>query len=242
MLAAGLVGAAFGALHGFLCSRPRVNDIAVGIALMLLGTGLAFFLGKPLIKPIAPRLPSLPLGGFSDVPQVRSALDVNPLWLLGVALAAALVVFLTRTRWGLILRTVGESADAARASLGINGGCVFATLRALLPAAPVTEADVERGAVLLEQLCERLWQLYGEEPPAGEGGTKGGSSADGGERRQRQKQLRSHQKQRRPRQNRTQRQRRSQRLLRFVSSRPTSPKSMGCRKSKPMKFWPTQSQ
>jgi simple sugar transport system permease protein len=115
VLAAGAVGALFGALHGLLCARPRVNDIAVGIALMLLGIGLAFFLGKPLIKPVAPRLPAVHLGRFSDVPQVRAALDVNVLWLLGVALALALVFFLARTRWGLILRTVGESADAARA-------------------------------------------------------------------------------------------------------------------------------
>src|SRR3989442_966798 len=31
-----------GALHGAICSLPRVNDIAVGIALMLVGTGGAF--------------------------------------------------------------------------------------------------------------------------------------------------------------------------------------------------------
>jgi general nucleoside transport system permease protein len=41
---------------------------------------------------------------------------VNLLWLAGVALAVALVFFLARTRWGLVLRTVGESADAARAT------------------------------------------------------------------------------------------------------------------------------
>ena len=40
-----------------ICNLPRVNDIAVGIALMLFGTGLAFFLGKPLIEPSAPNLP-----------------------------------------------------------------------------------------------------------------------------------------------------------------------------------------
>ncbi len=129
VLAAGLVGAAFGALHGFLCSRPRVNDIAVGIALMLLGIGLAFFLGKPLIKPIAPRLPSLHLGGFSSLPQVRAALEVNLLWLIGVLLAVGLVFFLSRTRWGLILRTVGESADAARAmGYDVNRVRLLATL------------------------------------------------------------------------------------------------------------------
>jgi len=113
--AAGALGALFGALHGFLCGRPRVNDIAIGIALMLLGIGLAFFLGKPLIQPSAPRLPSISLGFWSDVPQVRSALQVNVLFLLGIALAPALRWGLSNTRWGLILRTVGESAEAARA-------------------------------------------------------------------------------------------------------------------------------
>jgi simple sugar transport system permease protein len=113
--AAGALGAAFGALHGFLCGRPRVNDIAVGIALMLLGVGLSFFLGKSLIQPTAPRLPAFSLGFWSSVPQVRSNLQVNALLLVGVLLAPALRYGLKNTRWGLILRTVGESAEAARA-------------------------------------------------------------------------------------------------------------------------------
>lgn len=113
--AAGALGAAFGALHGVLCGRPRVNDIAVGIALMLLGVGLSFFLGKALIQPTAPRLPAFSLGFWSSVPQVRSNLQVNALLLVGVLLAPALRYGLKNTRWGLILRTVGESAEAARA-------------------------------------------------------------------------------------------------------------------------------
>ncbi len=113
--AAGALGALFGALHGFLCSRPRVNDIAVGIALMLLGIGLSFFLGKPLIQPTAPRLPSFSLGFWSDVPQVQSNLQVNVLLVLGILLAPLLRYGLKNTRWGLIVRTVGESAEAARA-------------------------------------------------------------------------------------------------------------------------------
>jgi ABC-type uncharacterized transport system permease subunit len=115
VLGAGAVGAALGALHGWLCGRPRVNDIAVGIAMMLFGIGLAFYLGKPLIQPTAPRLPAIPLGNFSDVAQVRSALQVNALFLIGILLAPTLRWALARTSWGLILRTVGESAEAARA-------------------------------------------------------------------------------------------------------------------------------
>jgi len=55
-------------LHAGICSLPRVNDIAVGIALMLFGTGLAFYLGKPLIEPTAPRLPAIDFGWWSDTP------------------------------------------------------------------------------------------------------------------------------------------------------------------------------
>src|SRR6476619_6713422 len=38
VLAAGAAGSAFGALHGAICKLPKVNDIAIGIALMLFGT------------------------------------------------------------------------------------------------------------------------------------------------------------------------------------------------------------
>jgi ABC-type uncharacterized transport system permease subunit len=115
VLAAAISGALLGSLHAFACSRPRVNDIAVGIALMLFGVGLAFFLGKPFVQPKAPNLPSLSLGWWSDQPQVRAALEVNTLFLLGLVLAPAMYWGFRNTRWGLIVRTVGDSADAARA-------------------------------------------------------------------------------------------------------------------------------
>ena len=49
---------------------------------MLFGIGLAFFLGKPLIKPTAPRLPAIPFGWWSASPQVQAALKVNALLLV----------------------------------------------------------------------------------------------------------------------------------------------------------------
>ena len=69
VLAAALAGALFGLIHGVICSIPKVNDIAIGIAMMLLGMGLAFFFGKPFIQPVAPDLPAIalrPADGWCD--------------------------------------------------------------------------------------------------------------------------------------------------------------------------------
>jgi simple sugar transport system permease protein len=115
ILAAGVVGTAFGILHALLCALPRVNDIALGIALMLFGTGLAFYLGKPFIQPKAPTLPSIDLGWWSSSPQVHSALEVNVLFLIGIAMAPLLAWGFRNSRWGMIVRMVGDSTDAARA-------------------------------------------------------------------------------------------------------------------------------
>ncbi len=115
VLAAGLSGCVFGALHGYICKLPKVNDIAIGIALMLFGTGLAFFLGKAYIQPQAPRLPSISLAGWTGNPQLEQALQVNPLFLVGVVLAFIMWWAFKNTRFGLIVRMTGDSAAAAKA-------------------------------------------------------------------------------------------------------------------------------
>jgi len=107
VLVAAVAGALLGSLHGAVCSLARVNDVAMGIAIMLAGTGIAFFFGKPYVQPEAPHLPALPLG---------------------LAAAVALHWFFRSTRIGLRVRIVGDSADAARAlGLGIDRIRLLAT-------------------------------------------------------------------------------------------------------------------
>lgn len=115
VLAGALAGGLLAALHGALCSLKGVNDVATGIALMMLGTGLAFYLGKPLIQPQAPQIPAMALGLWSDSPAVRSALQVNMLLPLGLLLALLMGWAFKHTRYGLLLRMAGDSAHAARA-------------------------------------------------------------------------------------------------------------------------------
>ncbi|MBY3094303.1 ABC transporter permease [Rhizobium laguerreae] len=119
VLAAMAAGAIFGLIHGWICKFPKVNDIAIGIAMMQFGLGMAFFLGKSFIQPVAPKLPSIALGGWSSTPQIQAALNINVLFFIGAALALFLFWAFKNTRIGLILRVVGDSTDAARA-MGIH--------------------------------------------------------------------------------------------------------------------------
>lgn len=115
VLAGAWAGGLLAALHGMLCSLNRVNDVATGIALMLLGTGLAFYLGKPLIQPQAPSLPAIELGLWSESSAVRSALQVNALLPIGLVLACLMWWAFKHTRYGLLVRMAGDSAHATRA-------------------------------------------------------------------------------------------------------------------------------
>jgi simple sugar transport system permease protein len=123
VLAAACAGGVFGLVHGLICSLPRVNDIAIGIAMMLLGIGLAFYFGKPFIQPVAPDLPAIDFGWWSDLPQVQAALRINVLFLIGIAAAVVLWWMFRATRVGLVIRVVGDSTDAARA-MGIRPAVV----------------------------------------------------------------------------------------------------------------------
>ncbi len=119
VLAAGGAGLILGAMHGYICKLPKVNDIAIGIAFMSFGTGLAFFFGKPFIQPSAPHLGAIHLGDWTGNSALAQALEVNPLFFVGIVLAVAMAWALKNTKWGLIVRMAGDSAASAKA-MGVS--------------------------------------------------------------------------------------------------------------------------
>jgi general nucleoside transport system permease protein len=110
VLVAGIAGMGMGFIHAWLSQQPKVNDVAVGIAMIIFGSGMAFFLGKPFIQPQAPRLPSIFESG---------SLIVSWLFVFGVILAPLMDWFFKSTRPGLFVRAVGDSPDAALA-MGVS--------------------------------------------------------------------------------------------------------------------------
>jgi ABC-type uncharacterized transport system permease subunit len=74
-------------------------------------------------------LPAISLGFWSDLQQVRSALQINALFFVGVAVAGLMWWAFANTRLGLVVRMTGDSADAARAmGYSVDGIRLAATM------------------------------------------------------------------------------------------------------------------
>ena len=90
----------------------------VGIAMIIFGSGIAFFLGKPFIQPLAPQLPGIDFGGWTTNPALKAALRICPLFFLGVVVSFIMDWFFKSTRWGMFVRAVGDRPEAARRVMG----------------------------------------------------------------------------------------------------------------------------
>lgn len=124
LLAGVVAGIAYSAVLAFAAFVLRSDLLIAGIAANLLATGLTLLIVQNVLQSTgtyAPQgvslLPRIPLGGFGDVPIIGSALDGQSVLLYIVIVVVALaVVVLDRTRFGLHVKAVGESEEAARAA------------------------------------------------------------------------------------------------------------------------------
>ena len=111
-----LAGALLAAIFGVLVIWLNTNQYATGLALSLFGVGFSAFAGIKYVQEKLPERPQFAVPFLSDIPLLGSALfKQHPMVYAAMALAGALVWFLYRTRTGLVLRSVGESPDAAHA-------------------------------------------------------------------------------------------------------------------------------
>ncbi len=115
--AALFAGGALALVHAVLTVSLRANQIVSGLALVIFGTGLSAFLGRDVVgdPPRAEFEPvALPL--LADIPGLgRILFQQNLLVYVAYLLIPAVWILLFRTRLGLHLRSVGESAATADA-------------------------------------------------------------------------------------------------------------------------------
>lgn len=116
-IAAGaLVGAMAAGLLGVLIIWLNTNQYASGLALSLFGTGFSAFVGLPYVGKNLPPATVWSVPVLSDIPLLGPALfKQSPMVYLTMMVAIALIVFLERTRAGLVLRAIGESPESAHA-------------------------------------------------------------------------------------------------------------------------------
>ena len=114
--AAGVAGAALASVFAILTLVLLANQVATGLALAILGTGLSALVGKSYVGNGVPPLAKLELPVLSELPVVGPILfHQDALVYFSFALLAGVGWFLYRTHSGLALRSIGDSHDAAHA-------------------------------------------------------------------------------------------------------------------------------
>ena len=115
LLAAVAAGILAAGIHAFVSITLKANQVVSGLALTMLGLGVAGLFGKPFIgRPLPSKLGTLAIPGLSDIPVVgRILFSQDPLFYLAILLGILLWLLLTRTRWGIEIRSVGENPAAA---------------------------------------------------------------------------------------------------------------------------------
>ncbi|MEC5160703.1 MULTISPECIES: ABC transporter permease [unclassified Janthinobacterium] len=116
VLAGVAAASALSLLFGFLTLTMLANQVASGLALAIFGVGLAAFIGKPYESAPLPLVAPLRIPILADIPVLGAAcFNQQSMVYVSWLLVAAVLWFLYRSRWGLVLRAVGESPASAHA-------------------------------------------------------------------------------------------------------------------------------
>lgn len=101
LVAAGLGGAFLSLIMALMTVTAKVNQVVAGLALNILGIGLAFFWYRSVYE----------AGGSIDIPTVET-LSVPWLTYFAFFMVPVVWIFLYRTKYGLELRSIGHNPEA----------------------------------------------------------------------------------------------------------------------------------
>ncbi len=127
VIVAMLVGAMMASIHAFVTITLLADQVVSGLAMTLLGTGLASFLGQrlgtdgaPLVGQIGPRFERMAVPVLSELGSIGdSVFNRDILTYLMYILVPIVWVFIYKLRAGLVLRSVGENPQASDA-MGVD--------------------------------------------------------------------------------------------------------------------------
>ncbi|MGY3214493.1 ABC transporter permease [Mucilaginibacter sp. HD30] len=114
IICAMLAGGAFGALHALGAVRFNVNQIALGLAVTILGTGLSAYFGIGFVGKKITSIGTLPLPYLSKLPFIGPVLFSQNIFVYASMLLVPLTgLFFSKTRWGLEVTASGDDPAAA---------------------------------------------------------------------------------------------------------------------------------
>src|SRR5271157_4944204 len=113
-LAGAVIGGLVALLLAFASITLRQSQVATGFVLTLLCRDLSYFLGNPIMGETGPRLSSLSIPLFREIPGLGLLFfRQDVMTYFSFLLVVAAWVFIYRTRPGLMLRGIGERPAAA---------------------------------------------------------------------------------------------------------------------------------
>lgn len=114
LCAAILAGMLISIVHAFASVSLQSNQVVSGLALTMLGLGMAGLLGKPYVgKPLAIKINAMPLPVLADIPYVGPVLfNQSPFFYLAIVLAIGAWFVLEHTLLGIRIRSAGENPRA----------------------------------------------------------------------------------------------------------------------------------
>jgi len=121
LCAAIIAGMLISIVHAFASVSLQSNQVVSGLALTMLGLGLAGLSGKPYVgKPLAIKINAMPIPFLSDIPIVGPVIfNQSPFFYMAILLAIGVWFMLEHTLLGIRIRSAGENPKATETQ-GVN--------------------------------------------------------------------------------------------------------------------------